>query len=157
MICSLNSLNSVDVAAERRAVLAEARTWLETPFHHGSRLKGVGVDCAQLLIAVYHAAGVTPLIDPGYYAQDWFRHERRERIVEILERFMIPVSTPQAGDVVLFRYGRALSHAAIVTEEWPAVIHTYRGLRVSYDRADQSGSMGQRFGGGWSPMRWTAA
>lgn len=144
------------IARERAAVVAEAQTWLETPFHHASRMKGVGVDCAQLLIAVYHAVGVTPIVDPGYYPHDWFRHENRERIVEILEQFMVPVETPHAGDVALFRYGRALSHAAIVTE-WPTLIHTYRGRRVSFDRADRAGSMGTRFGGGWTPRRWVLA
>ncbi len=33
-------------------VVRTARTWLGTPYHHQGRLKGVGVDCAGLLIGV---------------------------------------------------------------------------------------------------------
>lgn len=148
----------IDVAAERDRVVAEAVSWLDTPFHHGARVKGAGVDCAQLLIAVFHAAGITPIVDPGFYPADWFLHERRERIVEIIEQFMakVPDPTPLPGDVALFRYGRALSHAAIVTE-WPVLIHTYRGRSVSYDRADGEGSMAGRFSGCWRPTRWGIA
>lgn len=145
--------SAIDVEAERRAVLAEAEKWIGTPFHHGARVRGAGVDCAQLLIAVYHATGVTPRIETGYYPADWFLHERRERMVEIIERFMVPAVAPAPGDVALFRYGRALSHAAIVTE-WPVVLHTYRGSAVCYDRADAAGSMAGRFSGCWTPERW---
>lgn len=142
-------------SSSRDAVVQETLTWLSTPFHHAARIKGVGVDCAQLLIAVYHAAGLTPDIDPGYYAQDWFLHERRERIIEIVEQFMVPTSTPDCGDVALFRYGRSVSHAAIIVE-WPEVIHAYRGRAVCFDRADIAGSMFGRFVGAWTPRQWVA-
>jgi cell wall-associated NlpC family hydrolase len=31
----------------RAAVVAEARSWLGTPFHHQGRVKAAGVDCAM--------------------------------------------------------------------------------------------------------------
>lgn len=36
----------------RRDVVAAARGWIGTPFHASARLKGVGVDCAGLVIGV---------------------------------------------------------------------------------------------------------
>ena len=33
-------------------IVTEARTWVRTPYHHQARLKGVGVDCAGLVIGV---------------------------------------------------------------------------------------------------------
>ena len=45
---------------ERAAVVAEAKAWLGTPYHHRAKLKGVGVDCAQLPIAIYAAVGLNP-------------------------------------------------------------------------------------------------
>ena len=33
-------------------VVREAKTWLGTPFHHQGRLKGVGVDCAGVIVCV---------------------------------------------------------------------------------------------------------
>ena len=38
--------------ASRAAVVAEAIAWLGTPYHHRARIKGVGVDCAQLALGV---------------------------------------------------------------------------------------------------------
>jgi hypothetical protein len=51
---------------ERQAVIAEARSWIGTPFHDRARVKGAGVDCLQLLIASYHAAGLLPDLRPDY-------------------------------------------------------------------------------------------
>lgn len=33
--------------------VAEALTWLGTPYHQQGRVKGVGVDCGTLLCEVY--------------------------------------------------------------------------------------------------------
>ena len=43
---------------ERAAVVAEAMTWIGTPWAHMAHLKGVGVDCANLPIA----AGIASLL-----------------------------------------------------------------------------------------------
>jgi hypothetical protein len=48
--------------AMRAAVVKEALTWLGTPYHHHARVKGVGVDCARLLCAVYEASACVPHI-----------------------------------------------------------------------------------------------
>src|SRR5215475_8049951 len=45
-------------AHERAAVIAEAKTWLGTPFAHRSMVKGAGVDCAQLVRLVFIECGV---------------------------------------------------------------------------------------------------
>ena len=50
---------------QRQAVVAEALTWLGTPYHHRARVKGAGVDCGQLLAAVFEGAGVLRHVDPG--------------------------------------------------------------------------------------------
>ena len=41
------------------ALLTEARSWLDTPYHHQGRLKGVGVDCIGLIIGVAHALNLS--------------------------------------------------------------------------------------------------
>lgn len=42
----------------RQAVIDEARTWIDTPFHHQAALKGVGCDCGGLVRGVGEASGV---------------------------------------------------------------------------------------------------
>jgi len=55
----------------RQAVIAEAVTWIGTPFHHAARVKGAGVDCLMLLAEVYERAGAAPHIEPPFYVPDW--------------------------------------------------------------------------------------
>ena len=51
-------------------VVEAARGWLETPFHHQARLKGVGVDCIGLVIGVARELGlVAPDFDITAYSR----------------------------------------------------------------------------------------
>lgn len=111
-------------AEGRAAIVAEALTWLHTKYHHRAKLKGVGVDCAQFVLAVYVNAGLIEDFDTGEYPQDWHIHRDIERYLPVVMRFgaMIPVSRVGPGDVLLFKVGRVYSHGAIVTA-WPQVIH----------------------------------
>lgn len=118
-------------AQQRAAVVAEAERWLCTPYQHRQHLLGVGVDCAWLLIEVYNAVGLMPLIDPGPYAQDWHLHRSEERYLDWLDRYGHPVETPQRGDMAVWRFGRTYSHGAVVVDEH-RVIHAYRDIGVEY-------------------------
>lgn len=132
----------------RAAVLTEAKEWLGTPFHHMAQVKGAGVDCAQFLIGVFHAVGAVPKVEPGYYPHDWHFHRSEEQYLRWVARYARKVSTPQPGDIALFRFGRCVSHAAIVVE-WPLVIHSYFGQGVVY--ADAKGAeLGGRLDSFWT-------
>ena len=109
----------------RAAVVAEAREWLGTPFHHQGRVKGAGVDCAMLLAEIYRRCGLVPHVDPGYYPPDWHLHRDAERYLEKLMPYARELAGPPApGDVAVFRFGRTFSHGAIVVD-WPRLIHAY--------------------------------
>lgn len=110
----------------RKRVITEATAWIGTPFHHEARLKGVGVDCGQLLIAVYSEFGFIPR---GYalahYPADFALHRDEEWYLRIVTEFAREIEgPPKAGDIVLVRMGRLFSHGGIVTS-WPLVIHAY--------------------------------
>jgi NlpC/P60 family putative phage cell wall peptidase len=108
----------------RQAIVAEAQTWLGTPFHHQGRVKGVGVDCAMLLAEVFHRCGLVPYVDPGYYPPDWHLHRDAERYLEKLLPYAHELPAPAPGDVAVFRFGRTYSHGAIVIA-WPRIVHAY--------------------------------
>ncbi len=113
-------------SAQRQRVLQVARTWLHTPWHHKARMRGVGVDCAQLLIAVYAEAGLFDEFDPGDYSIDRMLHSSEETFQAWCELFGKRTERPCAGDAVLWRFGRSYSHGGIVVD-WPAaVIHAFR-------------------------------
>jgi len=121
---------------ERQRVIAEARKWLGTPWHHNARVLGAGVDCAQLLVAVYHAAGLIPDIDAGEYAPDWALHRSEERFLAMVSKYAVPVDEGVPGDVVMYRVGRAFSHGGIVVDE-RTIIHACRERReVCIDDVD---------------------
>jgi cell wall-associated NlpC family hydrolase len=124
-------------AEERLRVVVEARSWLHTPYHHHGRIKGVGVDCAQILCAVFESCGLVPHVDPGFYAPDHHLHRSEEIYIQWLERCGAhEVQTPASGDVALFRFGRTWSHGGIVLE--PAtVLHAYLGRGVIVTRLDE--------------------
>jgi len=109
----------------RERIVAEARAWLNTPYHHAADVKGAGVDCAMLLVRVYHVAGLIPAIDPRPYPADWMMHRDEERYLGWVKKYADPVTEPLPGDVVLYKVGRCFAHGAIVLA-WPDVIHAFR-------------------------------
>lgn len=144
---------------EKRArVVAEAMTWLRTPYHKHGRVKGAGVDCSMLLAEVYEKAGIIARVYPEY-AADWHLHKTRELYVEWLERFANEVTgrDPLPGDAVVWKFGRTFSHGAIVAE-WPNVIQAYMNRPVELANAMQDEELRTRpmrvfemaeFGHGW--------
>lgn len=117
---------------QREAVITEAMSWLRTPHHNRACIKGVGVDCGQLPIAVYKAAGVIPHLDVPPYPPDFHLHNGREWYLELVQQFGCELpedALPQRGDFCLYKIGRVFSHGAIVVE-WPTIIHAYIGQGV---------------------------
>lgn len=111
----------------RAAVIAETESWLGTPFHHAARVKGAGVDCGQLPLAVYEAVGLFPHVDTEHYSPDYAVHQGREWYAELCAALGREITgPPEPGDFALFRlYGqRVFGHGVIVTA-WPLVIHAY--------------------------------
>lgn len=130
--------------ALRQRIAAEARAWLGTPYHHHARLRGVGVDCAQLLAAVYEAAGVIGPLDLGHYATQWHLHHSDELFLQWLRRCgatPLPAgASPRMGDVGVWRFGLTHSHGGIVVEEGadPLVVHAYIRRKVIPTRLSEA-------------------
>ncbi len=122
--CRAGGIPMAAEALARASVIAEAESWLGTPYHHMGRLKGVGCDCLTLLAAVYAASGIVPAVEIPYYPPDWHLHRSTERYLDGLSAYAREVAAPGAGDVALFRFGRCFSHAGIVIC-WPRLIHAW--------------------------------
>jgi NlpC/P60 family putative phage cell wall peptidase len=114
-------------AEERVMVVNEAMSWISTPYHHRACLKGVGVDCAQLPIGVWSSVGLIEKFDTGDYPADWHLHRQEERYAGIVQRFAAEITAEEAqpADLILFRFGRAYSHGAIIVEPG-IVVHAVR-------------------------------
>lgn len=122
----------------REKVIAEATSWIGTPYHHQARVKGHGVDCGTLLIEVFHRCGLIPNVNPGNYSMEWHLHHSAEQYLNWVEQYADPVLQPLPGDVAIFRFGRTFSHGTIVVD-WPNVIHAHRDeQQVCYGDAAQA-------------------
>jgi cell wall-associated NlpC family hydrolase len=113
----------------RDDVVNEAKSWLGTPYHHMAHVKGAGVDCGQLLVEVFHAVGLAPRIDLGQYPSDWHFHRSDEQYLKWINQYCKKTDNPKKGDIVLFKFGRCISHGAIITD-MPYVIHAHIGMGV---------------------------
>ncbi len=116
----------------REAAIAEAREWVGTPYHHRARVKGAGVDCLMLLAEVYERAGVFARmgIDPAQivipeYPADIMLHRSEETYLDGIRQYATEVMEPAPGNIVLWKFGRIYSHAALIVD-WPVIIHAHR-------------------------------
>lgn len=122
------------ITPTRSTIVAEARSWLGTPYRHQASLKGVGCDCLGLVRGVFRALyGDEPERVPPY-APDWAEAASDEPLAQAAARHLAVVGKNafDVGDVVLFRWraGLAAKHAAIVTA--PAtIIHAHDGAVVA--------------------------
>lgn len=118
----------------RSAIVAEARSWIGTPYRHQASLKGVGCDCLGLVRGIWRAlVGDEPRRAPPY-SRDWAEAGGEETLALAARAHLVEIS-PIAfapGDVLLFRYRahHPAKHAAIVTA--PALmVHAHDGAAVA--------------------------
>lgn len=121
----------------RQAVLAEARTWIGTPYQHQASAKGAGCDCLGLVRGVWRACyGDEPEIAPPY-TPDWAERHGAETLLEAARRHLveIPLSGAAPGDVLLFRMhpSAPAKHCAILDEE-ERIVHAYWARAVVRSR-----------------------
>lgn len=96
----------------RAQVVAEARSWLGTPWVHQHQVKGVAVDCAQHVIAVGQACG---LVDPAFRIHDYGR-EPNGTILKVCGDHMDPIDQQDLlpGDVVVVMVEHQPQHVGVV-------------------------------------------
>lgn len=113
-------------------IVTAARRWLGTPFHHQGRVKGVGVDCAGLVIGVACELGIMDIDVTGY------GHRPDDREMERLVRAHldeIPLAEVAPGDVLLLLIDGHPQHLGILTDPGSGsgagvgLIHAYAPAR----------------------------
>ena len=125
--------------AKRLEIVAEARTWLDTPYRHQGAVKGRAVDCVNMVNEVLIACGVharRPL--PAYRTRPHPDGRLRGQVEGYMTR--IPVEQATVGDVLMFAVHGRDTHLAILTGP-DTIIHAYLANRRVCEH-----SMGSVFG-----------
>lgn len=120
----------------RDAAIAEARTWIGTPYLHQASVKGAGSDCLGLLRGVWRSLyGAEPELVPPY-TDDWAEPDHREVLLAAARRWLVPkpLAAEEPGDVLLFRMrtGSIAKHLGVQSTIGPEArfIHAYSGQGV---------------------------
>lgn len=119
---------------DRTRIVALARGWLGTPYHHQASRRGVGTDCLGLVRGIYREIHGTEPETPPAYDRDWAEATARETLLEAARRHLDEVAPSAAlpGDVIVFRWRRHMvaKHAAILTTP-TTFLHAIDGAPVA--------------------------
>ncbi len=139
---------------QRAAVVAEAETWIDTPFVWEACLKGCGVDCGYLALAVHAAVGTCKMERFPHYSSQWQTNGIDEIYLREIQKRAREVDSPLPGDIAVFQIFKVFGHGAIVTD-WPMVIHAgWKGRKVERSDASKRPLSGRavKFFSPWSPI-----
>jgi len=111
-------------------VVAFARGWIGTPYHHQAAQKGVGADCLGLVRGVYRELYGRDAAVPRPYSRDWAEASGVETMLEAARAHLIELDPAEAraGDVLVFRLrsGAVAKHSGIVASA-ASMIHAMEG------------------------------
>ncbi len=116
----------------KQDIIDTARQYIGTPFHHQGRVKGVGIDCAGLLVGVARDLELSDYDVMGYsHVPSGSELERH------LDANMDVIQVIEPACVVLMAFDADPQHIAICTSE-TSIIHAYFQVRkcVEHDLDD---------------------
>ena len=118
----------------RSDIVAEARRWIGTPYHHQASIRGIGTDCLGLVRGVWRALhGVEAEAVPAY-TRDWAEATSTETMLAAARRHLIERDDAVAipGDVLIFRYRThaVAKHVGILSGPI-SMIHAIEGRAVA--------------------------
>lgn len=126
----------------RAELVAEARTWLMTPYRMRGQIKGVGCDCATFLYCILRTAELFPEQEVGVFSTDWWAHTSDERYMQRMLRHAAKVAEATMarslwcteGNIILCKTAgsHVFNHGAIITS-WPMGIHAVKPHVIEVD------------------------
>ncbi|WP_159592238.1 NlpC/P60 family protein [Chelativorans xinjiangense] len=126
-------MSRAERAALEEAAVAEALSWVGTPYRHQASRKGIACDCLGLVRGVWRALYGAEPEATGPYSMDWAETGGGERLFAAARRHFVECADGglAAGRVVLFRWRPHLpaKHAGILVAV-DAFVHAYEGQAV---------------------------
>lgn len=118
-------------------LVEQARTWLETPYHHAGRVKGPqgGVDCIGLIVGAARELGVEVPSDTTAYGRGdnlELMHTGLSEFCTVNDRDL----SLRVGDIILFRGGPIVHHVSLYGgPETNTMIHVYNSIGKVVEQA----------------------
>ena len=101
--------------------------WKDTPFRHRCGVKKLGTDCIFFVARVLEELNILKMPEIPEYPPDWHLHQTQKLLVEgILQHLNVEnvdFNNLLNGDLVLYFFGKAASHASIYYDD-----HTYQAV-----------------------------
>lgn len=108
----------------RAAIVREWRSWLDTPWLHQHRTKGIGVDCAGVLVETCKTLGLSTFDLVGYD-----RMPDGNALIDLCDEQMtrIPIAHMQPADAVVMKFDLMPQHLALITPYREGVLAILHG------------------------------
>lgn len=122
-----NRKNGTTPTIDPWSIVAKAREYIGTPWHHTARVKGHGIDCAGLLVCVSQDLGV-PVSDMTSYTLG----DEYELMVGTIEQYCRKLRDNEhliPGDILVFRGRMMTNHCAFYNGD-DGIIHAYNSPSV---------------------------
>lgn len=117
----------------REKILAEAMSWVGTPYRHQGSRKGVGCDCLGLVRGIWRNVYGAEPEEAGAYSPDWAETGGKDRLLEAARRHAVEklIADAVPGDLIVFRWRpqHAAKHLGILTGD-NEFLHAYEGQAV---------------------------
>jgi NlpC/P60 family putative phage cell wall peptidase len=121
------------------AIVAEARTWVGTPWMHQASRKGLATDCIGLVVGVARALGVKEAADydAAIDVRGYGRQPDPAALLAATDKYLqrIEIGEATLGDIFLLRFEFDPMHFAILSRLYPTyIIHALemRGAVVEH-------------------------
>jgi len=107
----------------RKNIIEKAREYLNTPFVHQARKKGIGVDCIGLIV------GIAKELELFNYDHTVYkRYSDGTLLMEHMKKVFIPIAVEdrQPGDVIIYwvnHISKHPQHVGVMTDI--GILHTY--------------------------------
>jgi len=116
----------------RKEIVAVAKTYVGTPFHHLGRVKKIGIDCVGIILGVAEELNIPLVILPEF--KRYGRRSRQESLLYYMDEQFIWVENREVGSIAVSWYDRITkepSHLGIVTEI--GMVHTNGHLKIAIE------------------------
>ena len=114
---------------DKKMVVAAARSWVGTPFHHQARVKQAGVDCIGLVIGVARELSLVP---QDFDVQGYAETPDGRTLMRLAAMHMTEIGRDAMGpgDVVVTRFDQGAQHFGVLGN------YRHGGLSIIHGASD---------------------